>query len=175
MIRPPTRDEPYPGRLPPVRQQWRRLAPTLRLLTVGIPIVFLAVIALFSPLAAATIAILVVGLAAATVVYVKNRTDRHNAAIDRGEITVVDDPDFRPEPAHDLPEAVVRRLARYGFDAGDIGRVLRWDAGWIVGRSNPRDVAAVVGDDGGLAQFDPRTTSDLWAVREYRAGRGREE
>ena len=175
MIRPPTRDEPYPGRLPPVRVQWHRLAVPIRLAAVVVPVVFLAVIALFSPLAAATIGVLVVGLAAATAVYVKNRTDRHNAAIDRGEIDVADDPDFRPEPAHDLPAGVMGRLARYGFGPGDVGRVLRFDGGWIVGRTNPRDVAAVVGDDGGLAQFDPRTTSDLWAVREFRAGRGREE
>lgn len=174
MINPPRRDEAYPGRMPPVREQWRRLGPAVRALAVGVPVVVLAVAVLLNPLAGATIAVLVVGLAAATAVYVKNRTDRHNAAVDRGEIAVIDDPNFRPVPLHDLPTAVVDRLTRNGFDDGDFGRVLRFDGGWIVGRSNPRDVAAVAGDDGGVARFDPRTVTDLWAVREYRAGRGRD-
>lgn len=160
--------------MPPVRDQWAGLPRPARVAVVAGPLVVLAVATLLSPLAGATIAVLVVGLAAATVVYVKNRTDRHNAAVDRGEIDVIADPDFRPVPAHDLPDPVTARLGRFGFEPGGIGSVTRFDGGWIVRRTNPRDVAAVVGDDGGVAQFDPRTVTDLWAVREYRAGRGRD-
>ncbi len=49
-----------------------------------------------------------------------------------------------------------------------------FDGGCIVKRRNRTDVSVVVGDDGGIAYFDPRWVDDLRAASEYRAGRGRE-
>ncbi|HET9076610.1 MAG TPA: hypothetical protein VFN68_06745 [Acidimicrobiales bacterium] len=175
MISPPGRDQSYPGRLPPVREQWGRLRPATRVGLLAGPLVVLGLIAVASPPAAATLAVLAVGMELATAVYIKNRTDRHNAAIDRGEITVVADPNFVDADRSQLPAAVTGRLQRDGMGPDDVGRVRRFDGGWIVRRRNPRDVAVVVGDDGGWARFDPRRVTDLWAVAEYRAGRGRED
>lgn len=175
MISPPRPDQPYPGRLPPVRKQWAQRALSTRLLLIVVPVAALAVITAFSATVGVPLAVLVIGMAAATAVYVKNRTDRHNAAIDRGEIVVVTDPHFRAARPADLPAAALAILARDGLRETDIGRVQRYDTGWIVRRRNPRDVAVLVGDDGGWARFDPRTVTDLWAVSEYRAGRGRED
>ncbi len=124
--------------------------------------------------AGATMAVFVLGILAATAVYVKNRTDRHNAAVDRGEIPVVPDPHFRPADRDDLPPGALERIDGLEDDPRGVGRVVRFDEGWIVRRRNPRDVALVIGDDGGWARFDPRTVTDLWAVREYLGGRGRD-
>lgn len=174
MISPPRRGDAYPGRMPPVRQQWAVLDPGLRVALVLVPVAVLGAVAAVNGEAAATLAVLVVGMAAATVVYAKNRTDRHNAAVDRGEIAVIPDPHFERVAPQDLPESLLRRLEVLGYPATDTGRIDRFDRGWIVKRRNPRDVAAVIGDDGGWARFDPRTVTDLWAVAEYGAGRGRE-
>ena len=174
MISPPRRGDLYPGLLPPVREQWRRLTPPARTATVAIPVVVTALVALIDVRAGATIGVLLAGLAAATAVYVKNRTDRHNAAVERGEIDTVADPGFRTGYADDIPAELLSRADDVGRDPDQIGRVVRFDGGWIVGRRNPRDVAVVIGDDGGWARFDPRTVTDLWAVGEYKAGRGRD-
>jgi hypothetical protein len=117
---------------------------------------------------------MVVGADLATVTYVKNRTDRHNAAVDRGEIVVRDDPHLRPVSPTELDPVVVERLSTIGYPPPDVGVVLRFDGGWLVKRRHRRDVAVVVGDDLGCARFDPRSTTDLWAATEYLAGRGRE-
>ena len=155
-----------------MRQQWRRLGPGLRAALVAAPVVVIGATFALDVRVGATVAVLLVGVAAATATFAKNRTDRHNAAVDRGEIQTVADPHFadggRPEPA------LVERLGGLGFAADDIGRITRFDGGWLVRRRNPRDVAAVLGDDGGCAYFDPRTVTDLWAAAEYLAGRGRE-
>ncbi|HET9732113.1 MAG TPA: hypothetical protein VFP54_05505 [Acidimicrobiales bacterium] len=172
MISPPRRDDLHPGPLPPLREQWRRLAWPARAAAVGIPVLVVAAALLVDVRAGVTVAVLVAGAGAASVVYVKNRTDRHNAAVARGEISVIADPHFRPATAGDLPAG--RLAAAGGPEAAEIGRVVRFDGGWIVGRRHPKDVAVVVGDDGGWARFDPRTVTDLWAVAEYRAGRGRD-
>lgn len=162
----------YPGRLPPVGVQWARLSGTARAATVAVPLLVIGLAFAAGARVGAVIAVMVVGAAAASAVYVKNRTDRHNAAVDRGEITVVADPGFAPATAADLPAGRLHSVG--GFDTGDVGRVVRFDGGWIVGHRNPRDVAVVLGDDGGWARFDPRVVTDLWAVAEYRAGRGRD-
>lgn len=174
MISPPRPGDVYPGRLPPVRVQWARWSLAARVAAVAVPAAIAGVIAAFNPAAGATIAVLFAGAGAATVVFVKNRTDRHNAAVDRGEIRVPADPHLELVALPDLPPGLVRRLDRIGYPAGSLATVSRFDGGWIVRRKDPRDVAAVVGADGGWARFDPRAVTDLWAVAEYRAGRGRE-
>lgn len=138
------------------------------------PLLLIGLVLAVNVRAGATVAVLVLGAAAASVVYVKNRSDRHNAAVDRGEIRVIPDPHFRSVAADDVPADLLRGVDGLDRDPGQIGRVLRFDDGWIVRRRNPRDVAVVVGDDGGWARFDPRVVTDLWAVAEYRAGRGRD-
>jgi hypothetical protein len=157
-----------------VREQWTRLSLTTRLLITGIPVLIALVVTAINPAAGATMAVLLAGTGMATAVYVKNRTDRHNAAIDRGEIRVIGDPHFRPVARQDLPAELVERLRCLGYPVEDLQRVVRFDEGWIVRRANLREPAAVVGDDGSWARFDPRTVTDLWAVGEYRAGRGHE-
>ena len=111
---------------------------------------------------------------AASAVYIKNRTDRHNAAVQRGEIRVAPDPHFHTFAPDGVPGDVVERSAALGHARDQLGRVTRFDNGWVVYQRNPRDVAVVLGDDGGWARFDPRTVTDLWAVTEYNAGRGRD-
>ena len=174
MIDPLPRGEPYPGRLPPLRTQWRRVSLGVRLAVVIVPL--LLVIALFtaSAQAGAVAAVMVVGVWGATAVYVKNRTDRHNAAIDRGEIRVVADPHLHPVRVGVLPALWLDRLGELGYPQSDIGQVTGFDGGWIVKRRNRRDVSVVIGEDGGVAYFDPRWVDDLRAASEYRAGRGRE-
>jgi hypothetical protein len=174
LISPPPPGQPYPGRLPPVRKQWLRLSRGLRTVLVVVPVVMVACAFLIDVAAGLTALVFAVGAAAATVVYAKNRTDRHNAAVDRGDIRVAADPHFRPAGPDELGPDEYERLARLGMDRGDVGPVQRFDGGWLVRRRNPRDVAAVVGDDGDLAQFDPRAVNDLWAATEYLAGRGHE-
>lgn len=171
MISPPRPGDAYPGRLPPVRQQWARYSGPARVVMVVLPLLVVGLGLAFSPAAGATLAVLFAGAGAATVMYAKNRTDRHNAAVDRGDIALVPDPHFRPVDVGDLPPEVADRLDRLGYAPG---RVVRFDAGWIVRQRNPRDVALVLGDDGGWARFEPRLVTDLWAATEYRAGRGHE-
>jgi hypothetical protein len=140
---------------------------------VGVPVVLVALILAADVTIGLTVAVMVFGVGAATVVYLKNRTDRHNAAVDRGEIRVVADPHLLPVNAEALDAPVLERLAALDYPAHDIGEVTRFDGGWIVKRRNRRDVSVVVGDDGGHALFDPRWVDDLRAATEYRAGRGR--
>jgi hypothetical protein len=172
VISPPGRDDLYPGRLPPVPEQWSRLATGTRVAAVVVPLAVIGLALAVDVRAGVTVAVLIAGAAAATVVFVKNRSDRHNAAVDRGEIRVIADPSFRSATADDLPSGRLAPIAELGPGRGAIGRVTRFDGGWIVHQRNPRDVAVVLGDDGGWARFDPRTVTDLWAVAEYRAGRG---
>ena len=138
------------------------------------PLLLIAVVLAVDVRAGVTVAVLVVGAAAASVVYVKNRSDRHNAAVDRGEIPTVPDPHFRPAGRDELPVGLLLGVDGLDRDPDEVGRVVRFDGGWIVRRRNPRDVAVVVGDDGGWARFDPRVVTDLWAVAEFQAGRGRD-
>jgi len=174
VIEPLRKGDPYPGRRPPVSQQWLALSVGTRVALVGVPLVLLAALIAASRPAGVAAAVLVVGVAAATITYVKNRTDRHNAAIDRGELTVPADPHITRVDPSTLDNALIERLGQAGLQRDDIGSVSRFDGGWIVRRRNPRDVASVLGDDGGLAFFDPRWVPDLHAATEYLAGRGRE-
>lgn len=157
-----------------MRAQWQAWSAGARAASIVLPLLVVVIVTLVDARAGATVAVLVVGMALASAVYVKNRTDRHNAAVDRGEIRVIPDPGFRPVAAGDLPADVVERLEGLGHGPADIGRVVAFTGGWIVRQRNPRDVAVVLGDDGGWARFDPRTVTDLWAVGEYTAGRGRD-
>lgn len=147
-------------------------APTRCAITVA-PLVAIAVVLVLNPAAGAAVAVLVVGAAAATVMYVKNRTDRHNAAIDRGELVVPDDPHIRRSDPSSFDAGVLAILDRLGY-GGDIGTVKRFDGGWIVRKRNPRDIAVVIGSEGGVAFFDPRWVPDLVAATEFLAGRGLE-
>ena len=174
MIDPLPKGEPYPGRLPPLRTQWRRVSPGVRIGVVLGPALLLVILFLASVQLGAVVAVMVVGVWAATAVYVKNRTDRHNAAVDRGEIRIVADPHLEAIRPGALDALAVDRLGRLGYPPGDIGQVTRFDGGCIVKRRNRRDVSVVLGDDGGVAYFDPRWVDDLRAASEYRAGRGRE-
>jgi hypothetical protein len=160
--------------MPPVWQQWRQLAPRTRALALAIPIVFAAVVLAVSLVLGVFVLVLLVGSALATVVYAKNRTDRHNAAVDRGEIRVADDPNFRPASVADLDATALARLDQLGIDRTRLGRVVRFDGGVLVKQRTRTELAAVLGDDGGAALFDPRAVTDLRAASEYRAGRGRE-
>ena len=173
MIEPLRKGDPYPGRRPPLLEQWSELpVPTRWAVTAG-PVLAVVVVLVLNLAAGAAAAVLVLGAAAATVVYVKNRTDRHNAAIDRGELVVPDDPHIRRSDPSELDANTLVMLDRVGY-GGDIGTVKRFDGGWIVRRRSPRDIAVVIGSDGGVAFFDPRWVPDLVAATEYLAGRGRE-
>ena len=174
MISPPLKGEPYPGLIPPFREQWGRLSTRTRVTIMGVPAAVAALIMIANLRAGLTTLVLFAGVEAASAVFVKNRTDRHNAAVERGEIASVADPHFQAAEAFELPAEVSFRLAGLGFPGDDIGTVLRFDSGWLVKHRNPRDVGAVVGDDGEAALFDPRRVTDLWAVTEYLAGRGHE-
>jgi hypothetical protein len=174
VISPPGRGDLYPGRLPPLRAQWSRLPAGVRAATIAVPLAIVAVVGAVDLRAGATMAVLLLGAAGATVVYAKNRTDRHNAAVDRGDVRTVADPHFRPATVDDIPQELLARVGELQEERQPPGRVVRFEGGWIVRRRNPRDVAVVIGDDGGWARFDPRTVTDLWAVAEYRAGRGRD-
>jgi hypothetical protein len=141
---------------------------------VGVPVVVVALILAADVAVGMVAAVMVFGVGAATAVYIKNRTDRHNAAVDRGEIETVEDPHLRPLTGAGLEPTVVDRLATLDYPEHDIGEVIGFDGGWIVKRRNRRDVAVVVGEDGGHAYFDPRWVDNLRAATEYRAGRGRD-
>jgi hypothetical protein len=174
VISPPLKGDPYPGLLPPLRDQWRNLPTRARVAIIGGPAVVGLLILAINVKAGVTALVLFAGVEAASAVFVKNRTDRHNAAVERGEIPRAADPHFRSVDAVQLPAEVSVRLDRLGFPSYDIGKVLRFDGGWLVKHRNPRDVGAVAGDDGQTALFDPRLVNDLWAATEYLAGRGRE-
>jgi hypothetical protein len=174
MIEPLARGEPYPSRLPPLRTQWRRLRPGIRFTLVAAPVVVVAILFALGATIGVVGLVLIGGAAAASVVYVKNRTDRHNAAVDRGEIRVVADPHVQSVPVGLLDAHVLERLAGLGYAASDIGEVARFDGGWIVKRRDRYAIGVVVGDDGEFARFDPSRVDDLRAASEYRAGRGRD-
>jgi hypothetical protein len=174
MIEPLARGEPYPSRLPPVRTQWLRMRRGVRYAVVGVPVAFIALFFAINPDIGLVALVLFGGAGVASVVYVKNRTDRHNAAIDRGEIRVVADPHLRPVAVASLGPDVLGRLAALGFPAADLGEVTHFEGGWIAKRRDRHALGVVVGDDGEFARFDPTCVDDLRAASEYRAGRGRE-
>jgi hypothetical protein len=174
VIDPPQSGDPYPGLLPAVGDQWLLLDRRVRIAVVAVPSAVVVVVLLVNLTAGVTAAVLAVGVAAASAVFVRNRTDRHNAAVERGDIECAADPHFESLDPAGLDSDVAARLARLGYPPDDVGDLMRFDGGWLVRHRNPRDVAAVVGDDGGHALFDPRRITDLWAVTEYSAGRGHE-
>ncbi len=65
--------------VPSVRAQWGALGIGMRLFLVAGPVAVVAVVALFSTTLGVVVAVLVFGMALATVVYAKNRSDRLNA------------------------------------------------------------------------------------------------
>ena len=174
MIEPLRKGEPYPGRLPPVRVQWRRLRPSVRALLVAFPAAITGALFAASVDAGVAAAVLSAGAGAATATYAKNRTDRHNAAVERGEIRVPPDPHLVPVAPSKLDAEVRDRLKRIGYSTAAIARVQRFDGGWLVERRKRAELGVVLGDDGGLAYFDPRWVPDIRAATEYIAGRGRE-
>jgi hypothetical protein len=171
-IAPPPRGEPYPGRLPAVSARWKRQSPAAKAAIVVPPVVVVAIALALDLTFGVVVAVLVAGSAAATVTYLKNRTDRHNAAVDRGEIPVVADPHFAPVSG--LDGGLARELERIGYPTVGLGAVVRFDGGWLVRRRSRTELAVVIGDDGGHAYFDSRAVSDLRAATEYLAGRGRD-
>jgi hypothetical protein len=132
------------------------------------------IVLLLNVTAGITAAVLVVGVAAASVMFVKNRSDRRNAAIDSGEIPLARDPHLRPASVDDLPDLVVDALSARGLSRDRMGEVIGFEGGWLVRRRSPRELAVVAGDDGGWAQYEPRRVTDQWAAMEYLAGRGLE-
>lgn len=174
MIEPLRRGEPFPGRRPPVREQWGDLPRPARLTALSVPLAIIAIVLAVNLVAGVAVAVLLIGAAAATITYVKNRTDRHNAAIDRGELRVPDDPHLARVDPSALDATLLRRLADLGYGLGDLGQTKRFDGGWIAKHRNLRDIAVVVGDDGGIAYFDPRWVPDVHAATQYLAGNGRE-
>ena len=174
MIEPLRKGEPYPGRRPPVREQWRRLRAATRALIITVPSAIVGLLFALSVSAGVAAAVLALGAGLATATYVKNRTDRHNAAVDRGEIRVPPDPNLRRVEPSSLEPAVRQRLTNVGFSVNAIGRVERFDGGWLVEPRHRAELAVVVGDDGGLAYYDARWVPDIRAATEFTAGRGRE-
>lgn len=136
------------------------------------PVAVVAIVLALDVTFAVAMAVLFAGSGAATVVYLKNRTDRHNAAVDRGEIPIVADPHFSPVAG--LDAGLARSLERIGYPTVGLAPVVRFDGGWLVKRRSRVELAVVIGDDGGHAYFDSRAVSDLWAATEYLEGRGRE-
>jgi hypothetical protein len=174
MIQPLQKGEPYPGRVPPVRVQWKRVPRASRILIVVLPVVLIGGLFAASVAAGVAAAVLGVGAAAATATYVKNRTDRHNAAVDRGEIRVPPDPHLRRVPPSNIDPTVQERLMMLGYPVSQIERAQRFDGGWLIERRSRAELGVVIGDDGGLAYYDPRWVPDVRAATEYLAGRGRE-
>jgi hypothetical protein len=154
--------------------QWGRLSLTTRVLIIVVPAAVAVILVVTAPLFGAFVTVLLAGSGAATLVYAKNRTDRHNAAVDRGEIRTVPDPHLRRANADELDVDVMQRLYDVGFAAERLGRVQRFDGGWLIQRRSRTELAVVLGDDGGTALYDQRSVTDLRAASEYRAGRGRE-
>ena len=157
MISPPRPDQAYPGRLPSVYRQWTHLSPVTRVVLVAVPVIVLVGVIAVNPAAGATIAVLVVGVAAATAVYVKNRTDRHNAAVDRGEITVVADPGFADVDRTALPAEVLDRLGLDRMEAGDVGRVRRFDTRFFTA-----DASAIAHRVDGVIHADAELVELVW-------------
>lgn len=145
-----------------------------RVAAILVPLIVVAIVLAVNIAAGVVVAVLLVGAGAATVTYVKNRTDRHNAAIDRGELRVPDDPHLVRVDPETLDSHLLRRLAELGYRADDLGQVKRFDGGWIAKRRNVHDIAVVTGDDEGFAYFDPRWVPDIHAATQYLAGLGRE-
>jgi hypothetical protein len=138
------------------------------------PVVVVGVVFLLNVTAGATAAVFALGVGAASAMFVKNRSDRHNAAIDRGEIAVAGDPHLRAASIEDVPDPVLAALGGRGLLADQVDEVTRFDGGWVLRRRNRRHISVVAGDDGGWAQYDPRVVTDEWAAMEYSAGRGLE-
>lgn len=174
MISPPTKSDLIGEPMPSVREQWGRTPIRTRTVVVAVPVLVVLVVLAVNATAAASLAVLLFGAALVTAVFVKNRSDRYNAAIGSGEIRPLFDHNLRPAGADDLPADVRAGLGYWGVGPDQFGRVARFDGGWLVTNRNPRDVAVVAGDDGGWARFDPRRVPDAWAASEYLAGRGRE-
>jgi hypothetical protein len=145
---------------------------TAKVAIVTPPLVVVAIVLAINVTFGVVLAVLFAGSAAATVTYIKNRTDRHNAAVDRGEIPMAADPHFSPVTG--LDAGLVRALEQIDYPTTRLGAVVRFDGGWLVKRRNRTEFAVVIGDDGGYAYFDSRVVSDLRAATEYMAGRGRE-
>lgn len=174
MISPPSKTDIFPGRLPPLRQQWARLSGSTQILVIAVPSVVTVVLLIINVTAGVSVGVMLIGVAAVSAVFVKNRTDRHNAAVDSGEIAVPDGAGLRPARVDDLPAGIRAGMGHWGVGESAIGQVWRFEGGWLITNRNPRDVALVAGDDGGWARYDPLRVPDVWAVSEYLAGRGRE-
>ena len=174
MIEPLRKGEPYPGRLPPVRVQWQRLPAAARVLLIVPPAALVAGLFAASVAAGVAAAVLAAGAGVATATYVKNRTDRHNAAVDSGDIRVPPDPGLRRVDPSTVEPLVLQRLSSLGYPSQELGRVHRFDGGWLVQKRRRGELAVVIGDDSGLAYYDPRWVPDIRAATEYLAGRGRE-
>ena len=154
--------------------QWRRLALATRLVVILVPAAIVGVLFALNVAAGVAGAVLAAGAGMATATYVKNRSDRHNAAVDRGEIRVPPDPHLTAVQPSSMEPRLRERLEQLGYPAGQLGRVQRFDGGWVVERRQRAELAVVVGDDGGIAYYDPRWVPDIRAATEYLAGRGRE-
>ena len=174
LIEPLRKGEPYPGRLPPVRVQWTRLRRWTRFLLFMVPIAIIGGVFGISFAAGVAAAVLTFGAAMATATYVKNRTDRHNAAVDSGEVRVPPDPHLTPVRPSTIEPELRQRIEMLGYPVDRLGRVERFDGGWLVERRQRAELGLVLGDDGGIAYYDPRWVPDVWAATEYLAGRGRE-
>lgn len=176
MIDPPTRGEPAPGRIPPLRDQVRALPGPAKAALV-LPLVVAAIVLAFDLRVGVAVAVLAVGAELATAVYAKNRTDRHNAAVDRGEIPADPGVELVALRARDLlSEAPVlaARLDELEYPLADVRAAWRFEGGWVARRRSRVELGVVVGDDGGHAFFDPRRVTPMRAAAEYGAGRGRE-
>lgn len=68
--------------MPGVWAQWRGLPLAARVPLVVVPLAVIVLALALEPVAGAAIAVFVVGVAAASIVFVKNRSDRINAALD---------------------------------------------------------------------------------------------
>jgi hypothetical protein len=67
--------------LPPLREQWLALSPVVRGLVIGAPLVLAALICVFDVAAGLTVGVFLIGCELVSAVFVKNRTDRQNAAL----------------------------------------------------------------------------------------------
>jgi hypothetical protein len=117
-------------------------------------------LAVVGPVPGAVIDVFLLGVAGATIVYVKNRTDRHNAAVERGDIVAV-----QLERTLEIRPDVGERLLALGIAEPEV--IYRFDGGWVVSGTT----GVVLGEDGGYAFFDPVRVSAAWAASEYLSGR----
>jgi hypothetical protein len=153
-----------------LREQWLGLGLAWRVALVAVPVaVAIAAFAVGTRVGVAA-AVLLGGAGVVSIVYVKNRTDRHNAAVERGEIGLPGC-GFQWAALDDLPAATRARLVGLGMDLQDGRRVrvARFAGGWLAWEAR---AGLVLGDDGGWARFDPRVAPAEWAACEYLAGRG---